>query len=326
MLHHDSPPIAAALDHGTIAQEIDRLLQQLNRVMAGKEEIVRLSVTALLARGHLLLEDVPGVGKTTLSHALAKSIGLEFRRIQFTSDLLPADVVGNSIFDSASRSFVFHRGPIFAGAVLIDEINRATPKTQSALLEAMEEGRVSIDGAGYDLPDPFFVVATQNPQQVGTFALPESQLDRFLMRLHLGFPDRESERMMLLGEDRSALLKTLQPVLSRERLRELQTAARAVRVSEAVIDYLQALMSASRERHPVGLSPRAGIAFLRAAKAWALLEGRDYLLPDDLQAVGLAVMAHRLGNGGETGGNLQGNRWHDAGERLALELLEEVAV
>ncbi|HWL50861.1 MAG TPA: MoxR family ATPase [Chthoniobacteraceae bacterium] len=326
MLHHDSPPTTTLADAGSLIEEIGLLLRQLNRVIVGKEEIVRLSVTALLARGHLLLEDVPGVGKTTLSHALAKSIGLEFRRIQFTSDLLPADVIGNSIFDAASRSFVFHRGPIFAGAVLIDEINRATPKTQSALLEAMEEGRVSIDGVGYDLPDPFFVVATQNPQQLGTFALPESQLDRFLMRLHLGFPDRESERRMLLGEDRSILLRTLEPVMSGERLRELQAVARSVRVSDAVIAYLQALLAASRERHPVGLSPRAGIAFLRAAKAWALLEGRDYLLPDDLQAVGLAVMAHRLGNGGETGGNLHGGRWHDAGERLALELLEEVAV
>ncbi len=315
----------ATVDPTGLAHDASRLIDQLNEIIAGKSESVRLSVAALLARGHLLLEDVPGVGKTTLSHALARSIGLEFRRIQFTSDLLPADVLGNSIFDTTSRTFVFHRGPIFAGAVLIDEINRATPKTQSALLEAMEERRVSIDGVGYELPDPFFVVATQNPRQLGTFALPESQLDRFLMRLHLGFPDHASERAMLLGEDRSIMLRDLTPVISAERLRELQTGVLAVRPSPAVVDYLQALLVASRERHPIGLSPRAGIAFLRAAKAWALLEGRDYLLPEDLQAVGVAVMGHRLGTGVEGGGHY-GSGMLDGGDRLAAELLEEVAV
>ncbi len=306
--------------------DLSRLLDQLNLIIVGKNRVIRLAVAVLLARGHLLLEDVPGVGKTTLSQALALSIGLEFRRIQFTSDLLPADVLGNSIFDATTRSFIFHRGPLFAGAVLVDEINRATPKTQSALLEAMEERRVSIDGVGHDLPDPFFVVATQNPRQLGTFPLPESQLDRFLMRLHLGFPDAESERAMLLGEDRSALLRGLEPVLSAEQLRDLQGEVAAVRPAPAVVAYLQALLAASRARHPVGLSPRAGLAFLRAAKAWAFMEGRDYLMPEDLQAVGVAVMGHRLASGTQERGGVYASGVGDEGERLAQELLQEVPV
>ncbi len=311
-----------------LAASVAQLLAQLNFVIVGKAEVIRLSVACLLARGHLLLEDVPGVGKTTLSQALAKSLGLDFRRIQFTSDLLPADVVGNSIFNAASSCFVFHRGPLFAGAVLIDEINRATPKTQSALLEAMEERRVSVDGMSHELPDPFFVVATQNPRQLGTFPLPESQMDRFLMRLHLGFPDYESETGMLLGEDRSLLLRELKPVVDIETLRELQKSASAVRPSPAVIRYLQAILIASRERHPVGLSPRAGLAFLRAAKARAFMAGRDYLLPEDVQAVGVAVMGHRLISGALGAGTVGAHSAAalDSGERLAMELLEEVPV
>ena len=309
---------------GISTSEVELILAQLNGIIVGKTEVVRLAVACLLGRGHLLLEDVPGVGKTTLSQALARSLGLEFRRMQFTSDLLPADVVGNSIFDAASGRFVFHRGPLFAGAVLVDEINRATPKTQSALLEAMEERRVSVDGVSYDLPDPFFVVATQNPRQVGTFPLPESQLDRFLMRLHLGYPDYDSETAMLLGEDRSTMLRTLQPVLDEPRLRALQAAASSVRPAPAVIRYLQALLIASRERHPAGLSPRAGLAYLRAAKAWAFMAGRDYLLPEDIQAVGVATMGHRLAFGGTGGAHSTGAP--DAGERLARELLREVPV
>jgi len=308
---------------GDLAPDVERIAAQLNSIIVGKTEIVRLSIACLLARGHLLLEDVPGVGKTTLSQALARSLGLEFRRMQFTSDLLPADVVGNSIFDSAARQFVFHRGPLFAGAVLVDEINRATPKTQSALLEAMEERRVSVDGVSYDLPDPFFVVATQNPRQIGTFPLPESQLDRFLMRLHLGYPDYASETAMLLGEDRSTMLRGLQPTMDAQRLRELQAGAAAVRPSSAVIRYLQAILIASRERHPAGLSPRAGLAFLRAAKAWAFMAGRDYLLPEDLQAVGVPVMGHRLALGT---GTPHAMGVPDSGEQLAQELLREVPV
>jgi len=325
MLSSPSPTRSATADSPSHAL-IERLLDQLNRVIVGKHQVIRLALATLLARGHLLLEDVPGVGKTTLSQAMAKSLSLEFHRIQFTSDLLPADVVGNSIFDAATRSFVFHRGPIFAGAVLIDEINRATPKTQSALLEAMEERRVSIDGVGHELPDPFFVVATQNPRQLGTFGLPESQLDRFLMRLHLGFPDYESERAMLMGEDRSRMLRDLTPVLDAAQLKALQDAVEAVRPAPAIIRYLQAILVASRERHPVGLSPRAGIAFLRAAKAWAFLEGRDHLIPEDIQAVGVAVMGHRLGSGNaETASSYAGGIWDD-GARLAQALLGEVAV
>jgi len=320
-----SPTFPAPAGH-THPELIERLLEQLNRVIVGKNEVIRLALATLLARGHLLLEDVPGVGKTTLSQAIARSLSLDFHRIQFTSDLLPADVVGNSIFDASTRSFVFHRGPIFAGAVLIDEINRATPKTQSALLEAMEERRVSIDGVGHDLPDPFFVIATQNPRQLGTFGLPESQLDRFLMRLHLGFPDYESERAMLMGEDRSRMLRELAPVLDGAQLRTLQGAVEAVRPAPAIIRYLQAILVASRERHPVGLSPRAGIAFLRAAKAWAYLEGRDHLIPEDVQAVGVAVMGHRLASGSAETASSYAGGIRDDGARLAQALLEEVAV
>jgi MoxR-like ATPase len=276
-------------------------------------------VSCLLARGHLLLEDIPGVGKTILSQALARSLGLAFQRIQFTSDLLPADILGNSIFDRTEQRFIFHRGPLFSQVVLIDEVNRATAKTQSALLQAMEESHVSADGVTYELPEPFFVIATQNPQhQVGTFPLPESQLDRFLMRIELGVPDRANERAMLLGMDRREMLKELKPVLPPETLREIQTAVRKVHTSPALLDYLQDLLDASRQRHSTGLSPRAGLALLHASQSWALMHGRDMVLPEDIQAVGVSVMAHRLGHDIQQPG--------ESGRTLAEALLRTVPV
>ncbi len=297
---------------------IEALVSQVSEIIVGKRDAVRLAVSCVLARGHLLIEDLPGVGKTTLSHALARSLGLEFRRIQFTSDLLPADILGNSIYDRERQRFVFHAGPLFSQVVLIDEVNRATPKTQSALLEAMEESHVTIDGVRHPLPGPFFVLATQNPQhQIGTFPLPESQLDRFLMRIELGVPDRAAERTMLLGADRRELLRTLQPVMNDESLVEIQTQVRAVHTSSGLLDYLQDLLDASRRRHRTGLSPRAGLALLRASQAWALMEGRQMVLPEDLQAVGSSVMAHRLGQDLESA---------ESGRALAHSLLREVAV
>ncbi len=292
---------------------------QICEVIVGKTQAVKLAVACLLARGHLLIEDIPGVGKTTLSQALARSLGLKFQRIQFTSDLLPADILGNSIFDREDQRFVFHRGPLFSQLVLIDEVNRATAKTQSALLEAMEEYHVSADGLTHELPQPFFVVATQNPQhQVGTFPLPESQLDRFLMRIELGVPDRPSERAMLLGMDRREMLKELKPVLTTETLLEIQIAVRKVHASAALLDYLQDLLEASRQRHSTGLSPRAGLALLHAAQAWALMHSREMVLPEDIQAVGIAVMAHRLGHDIQQPGQ--------SGRTLADALLHSVPV
>jgi MoxR-like ATPase len=274
-----------------VRSRITQLAAQLGEVIVGKEETIRLAVVCLMAGGHLLIEDIPGVGKTTLSQALAKSLGVQFRRIQFTSDLLPADIIGNSIFDREHSRFVFHPGPIFAPVVLIDEVNRATPKTQSALLEAMEENQVS---------------ATQNPrQQIGTFPLPESQLDRFLMRLELGFPDRESEREMLTGRSRRDLLSALPQVLSGEDLAELHAQTRRIHASPALLDYLQDLLEASRREHVTGLSPRAGLALLHAAQASALMQGRTMILPEDIQTVAIPVMAHRLEAGtaaGQMGG------------------------
>ena len=247
---------------------VDAFTRQVGEVIVGKTEAVKLAVSCLLARGHLLLEDIPGVGKTTLSQALARSLGLAFQRIQFTSDLLPADILGNSIFDRNEQRFIFHRGPLFSQVVLIDEVNRATAKTQSALLQAMEENHISADGITYELPTPFFVIATQNPQhQIGTFPLPESQLDRFLMRLELGVPDRASERAMLLGMDRREMLKELKPVLPPETLAEIQAAVRKVHTSPALLDYLQDLLDASRQRHSTGLSPRAGLALLHGSQS-----------------------------------------------------------
>jgi MoxR-like ATPase len=280
-----------------VPDHIDAFTRQIGEVIVGKSQAIKLAVACLLARGHLLIEDIPGVGKTTLAQALARSLGLAFQRIQFTSDLLPADILGNSIFDREQQRFTFHRGPLFAQVVLIDEVNRATAKTQSALLQAMEENHISADGVTYELPDPFFVIATQNPQhQIGTFPLPESQLDRFLMRIELGVPDRASERAMLLGIDRRQMLKELKPVFSPETLREIQTAVRNVHTSPALLDYLQDLLDASRQRHSTGLSPRSGLALLHSSQAWALMHGRDMVLPEDVQAVSVAVMAHRLGH------------------------------
>ena len=299
--------------------QIEAFTSQICEVIVGKTPSVKLAVACLLARGHLLIEDIPGVGKTTLSQALARSLGLRFQRIQFTSDLLPADILGNSIFDRDEQRFVFHQGPLFSQVVLIDEVNRATAKTQSALLEAMEEHHVSADGTTYALPQPFFVIATQNPQyQVGTFPLPESQLDRFLMRIELGVPDRASERAMLLGMDRRDMLKELKPVFAPERLLEIQHNVRNVHASAALLDYLQDLLDASRQRHSTGLSPRAGLALLHASQGWAFMNGRDMVLPEDIQAVGIAVMGHRLGHDIEQPGK--------SGRTLAETLLRTVPV
>ena len=274
-----------------------RTVQQLNRIILGKEHRIRLALACLLARGHLLIEDIPGVGKTTLAHALARSVGLSYNRIQFTSDLLPADVIGVSIFERESGSFRFHKGPIFAQLVLADEVNRATPKAQSALLEAMEEQQVTVDGDTYPLAAPFFVIATQNPAyQIGTFPLPESQLDRFLMRIDIGYPDAQMERELLSGQDRRDLLATLAPTLLPAQLLNLQRQVPVVHAAPALLDYVQAVVRFTRES-PLfvsGLSPRAAIALLRAAQAWALMLGHAGVLPEDVQAVMGSVVGHRL--------------------------------
>ncbi len=272
-------------------------IARLNEIVVGKELEIRLCLTCLVARGHLLIEDQPGVGKTTLAHALARVLGLTYQRIQFTSDLLPADVIGVSVFDRESSSFQFHKGPIFSQLILADEVNRANPKAQSALLEAMEEGQVTADGSTYPLPAPFFVIATQNPShQIGTFPLPESQLDRFLMRIQLGYPDAAVERALLTGRDRRDLLQELEPVLDPATLAKMQQHVPSINVAPALLDYLQALIAYSREA-PVfetGLSPRAAIGLLRAAQAWTMLAGRKSVLPEDVQAVLAAVAVHRL--------------------------------
>ncbi len=277
--------------------KLHAVARQVGSIIVGKDLQIRQALACLLAGGHLLVEDVPGVGKTTLAHALAISLGLRFNRIQFTSDLLPADVNGISIFERERNSFVFHPGPVFTQVLLADEINRATPKTQSGLLEAMEERQVSADGVTRALPEPFFVIATQNPtHQVGTFPLPESQLDRFLMCLSLGYPDAAAERALLMGEDRRTLLKSLPAAMTPEELAQEQQALRQIHASAALIDYVQALAAASRQNgmFAEGLSPRAAIALLQAARAWAALEGRDHVLPEDVQAVLVPVCAHRL--------------------------------
>jgi MoxR-like ATPase len=278
-------------------KKMHAVARQVNQVVIGKDQQVRLALTCLLANGHLLIEDVPGVGKTTLAHALALSLGLQFNRVQFTSDLLPADVAGISIYERETGAFVFHPGPIFTQVLLADEINRATPKTQSGLLEAMEERQVTSDGATRALPAPFFVIATQNPtHQVGTFPLPESQLDRFLMCLSLGYPDAAAERALLMGEDRRSMLKTLPAAMQPSELAEAQAALRAIHASAKLVDYVQALARASRESglFAEGLSPRAAIALLHAGRAWAAMEGRDHVIPEDIQALLGPVCAHRL--------------------------------
>ncbi|MGD2117653.1 MAG: MoxR family ATPase [Chromatiales bacterium] len=273
------------------------VIEQASQIILGKHQVIELAICCLLSRGHLLIEDLPGVGKTTLAHLLGKLMGLEFQRIQFTSDLLPADILGVSVYERSNEGFHFHPGPIFAQLVLADEVNRATPKTQSALLEAMEEQQVTADGKTHKLPKPFFVIATQNPAtQIGTFPLPESQLDRFLMRLHLGYPDQASERALLEGKERRDLLESLAAVISPQQLIELQQQAGQVYVAPASLDYCQAILEYSRQPalFKNGLSPRAGLALLNAAKSWALIQGRDAVIPDDLQAVLPAVVNHRL--------------------------------
>ena len=274
----------------------DNVLRELDRVVLGKQSEIRLAFCCLLARGHLLIEDLPGMGKTSLSHALATTLGLGYQRVQFTSDMLPADLLGLSIFDKELQQFVFHPGPVFTQVLLADEINRGSPRTQSALLEAMAESQVSLDGVTRQLPEPFFVIATQNPQdQSGTFALPESQLDRFLMRIELGYPDKAAERAMLLRSEPPKVT----PQLDQHTLLQLQQEASRVSVSEPVLDYLLALVAETRQPGivPNPLSPRAAQGLLAASKAWALLAGRDYLLPDDLQAVFAPIAEHRLRSG-----------------------------
>ena len=280
--------------------DIQQLLKEANQVILGKERQIRLAVCCLLARGHLLIEDIPGVGKTTLAHTLAKLLGMNYQRIQFTSDILPADIIGASVFDGKNHEFKFHPGPIFNQMVLADEINRSTPKAQSALLEAMEEHQVTVEGVTYPLPEPFFVIATQNPShQIGTFPLPESQLDRFLMRIELGYPDPQYERQLLTGVTRQSLISTLSTQLTPEQLHNLQQAVMGVHVSSALLDYCQAIINFTREspEYHCGLSPRAGLALLTAAKAWTFMNNRDAVIPEDLQAVLAAVAGHRLRSG-----------------------------
>lgn len=297
---------------------IDAAITELNHIVLGKEPEIRLALCGLLAQGHLLIEDIPGMGKTTLSHALARVMGLSYQRIQFTNDLLPADVLGFSMYDREAGTLIFHQGPIFAQLVLADEVNRASPRTQSALLEAMEERQVSIEGETRPLPRPFFVIATQNPvEQGGTYPLPESQLDRFLMRLRLGYPDPTAERELLEGEDRRQMTERLRTMFSSDDLKTLQEGVARVTTSPALLDYIQGLLQASRRMPGLvyGLSPRAGLGLVRAARAWALMQGRHHVLPDDVQTVFPAIAAHRLEQG-DSG----------KGEQRVRQLLDQVPV
>lgn len=279
--------------------KIQHTLDTLNRIILGKPEVIHQALVCLFAKGHLLIEDVPGTGKTTFSYALAKVLGMNYQRIQFTSDLLPADLIGVSIFKQDKGEFEFHKGPLFNQLVLADEVNRATPKTQSALLEAMEEGQISVDGATHTLPQPFFVIATQNPStQIGTFALPESQLDRFLMRLSMGVLHADAERALLMGESRKALLARTEAILTPTELHAIQTSVGKVKVNDTLVDYLQALLQHSRNSQAFmqSLSPRAGLGIKRAAQAQALISGRQFVTPEDIQSVILPVAVHRLHN------------------------------
>lgn len=305
----------------SIRDELQTVITEANGIILGKEHVIRLALTCLIARGHLLIEDLPGVGKTTLAHLLARALGLSFQRIQFTSDLLPADILGVSVYNRETGGFSFHPGPIFSQLILADEVNRATPRTQSALLEAMEEYQVTIEGKTRELPTPFFVIATQNPaNQIGTFPLPESQLDRFMMRLELGYPDARAERELLAGRSRRELLHDMQPALQPERLLHMQQEVIKIHVADALLDYLQDLLEFSRQSHYYinGLSPRAGLAVLRCAQAWALLHGHTEVLPEDIQTVLPSVIGHRL----------QSN--HDNGEltptAIAGNLIEQVPI
>jgi MoxR-like ATPase len=279
--------------HPQLAPVIDKA----NQVLLGKDKVIRLAVCCLLARGHLLIEDLPGVGKTTLAHLLARLFGMDYTRIQFTSDMLPADILGATVYEKESGEFRFHPGPVFSQLVLADEINRATPRAQSALLEAMEEHQVSIEGETHALPEPFFVIATQNPATyIGTFPLPESQLDRFMMQLSIGFPDSLHERELLKGEDRRDMLDKLEPAIDAGQLNALQAGVRDVHAADALVDYLQALIQHSREsgHFGTGLSPRAGLAALNCARAWAFLDDRDMVIPEDIQAIFPHIARHRL--------------------------------
>ena len=302
-------------------RELEPIFNQANRIILDKEQEVKLALSCLLAGGHLLIEDVPGVGKTTMVQVIARTLNLDFGRVQFTNDLLPADILGTAILDPNTREFHLHKGPIFVQLLLADELNRATPKTQSALLQAMEEQQVTIDGTTHDLPSPFFVVATQNPrQQVGTFPLPESELDRFLMRIEFGFPNRAAEAQLLKGEDRWGMLNRVEPVTTAGKLQEMQAEVRKVHTADAIIEYVQNLLDASRTwgSGVLGLSPRAGMAMVRAARAWAWMEDRDMVIPEDVQAVAESVMAHRL--------SPMTNNASDAGWEIAREILRSVAV
>jgi len=302
-----------------LRQSLRAAQDQVNGLVLGKSQEVRLAFVALLSGGHLLIEDLPGLGKTTLAHAMASSLGLGFQRVQFTSDLLPADVLGVSVYDAGSRQFQFHPGPVFTHVLLADEINRAPPRTQSALLEAMAEQQVTLDGVTHPLPDPFFVIATQNPVDLsGTFPLPDSQLDRFLLRLALGYPNPESERELLRGTDRRHLIAQATARLSEVEVRTLREAVGQVHASEALITYVQALLARSRQHAGVrvGLSPRAGLALLRAAKAHALLLGRAHVVPEDVQTLFVAVAGHRLVPEAEAGN----------GPALARAILQTVQV
>jgi MoxR-like ATPase len=297
----------------------ETILSAAGRIILGKEHQLRLALACILARGHLLIEDLPGMGKTTLSHVIAQVLGLEFRRVQFTSDLLPADILGVSVYDRNEASFKFHPGPVFTNVLLADEVNRATPKTQSALLEVMEERQATIEGETRILPDPFFVIATQNPvSHIGTFPLPESQLDRFLMRIELGYPDARSERNLLMSQGGREHFAELQPVIDTAGLLKLQAAVHGIHVSDALLDYLQALLGYTRKsaRFVSGLSPRAGLALKQCAQAWALMQGRDYAIPEDVQAVFPGVAGHRL----------HATSSQDAGKSFTAEILQAVPV
>lgn len=302
--------------------QINAIADQINGIILGKTQQIRLAIACLLARGHLLIEDVPGVGKTTLAHAIATCLGLRFQRIQFTSDLLPADILGVSVYNRDSGCFEFHPGPVFTNVVLADEVNRATPRAQSALLEAMEENQVTTEGETRALPQPFFVIATQNPSnQIGTFPLPESQLDRFLMRLELGYPDAQAERALLNGSDRRALLAGLKPHVGPDDLMRMQSEVQEVHAAPALLDYLQALLNHTRQAPGFahGLSPRAGLALLHGARAWAYMDGRNMVVPEDVQAVLPSVVAHRLTATGD-------NTASTSGAKLAGQLLLQVAI
>ena len=290
--------------NSALADRIDRLIDQISTIIVGKRPQIEDCIACLLAGGHLLIEDVPGVGKTTLAHALAVSLGLRFSRCQFTADLMPSDLIGVSVYERSKEAFVFHQGPVFTQVLLADEINRSPAKVQSALLEAMQEHQVTVNGKTMPLPEPFFVIATQNPHdQLGTYALPESQLDRFLMRISLGYPDRTAERALLTGQDRRDQVQALPALLTASELQQLQQAVQAIHAAEPLLDYVQDLVAATRSGRwfVQGLSPRAGIAVVRAAKAQALLAGRDYVAPDDVQAILPQTIAHRLVPVGDAG-------------------------